>query len=301
MLAYALSGGGNRGALQVGAVDALLHQNLAPQMVVGASIGAVNAAFIAHNPTAEGVRDLARLWCSVQTEMIYPGGRRAMVWNLLRGRASLFPNNGWFQFLVNNTQFRKFKDLKLPCYIIAADLDTGAPYVFGENPNDSVIDAIMASTALPPYHPPWEINGRYYMDGGAVINFPVRVAADRGADKIIGLNLLNELQPLGKMASALAVANQAVSSLIQRTVAQEIEYLQMSGKVKLRTITLKPEQKVDITDFSKSQDMVAHGRRFTEKLLELEPFQLEGWLGRLKNKIVASWPTFLGRKSTQTG
>ena len=74
-------------------------------------------------------------------------------------------------------------------FVTATHLRTGRLHVFGDDPNDRVLDALMASTALIPLHPPWEIDGEKYVDGGTVTPLPIRVALERGATEIFALHI----------------------------------------------------------------------------------------------------------------
>ena len=59
MIAFVLSGGGNRGALQGGALKALLERGISPDLIVGTSVGALNGVTLAADPTVAGARQLA--------------------------------------------------------------------------------------------------------------------------------------------------------------------------------------------------------------------------------------------------
>src|SRR5262245_39617606 len=93
MRAFALSGAGSLGAAQVGMLRALTAHGVQADLVVGASAGALNAAYYATRPTADGVEDLASLWLSVGRHDIYPLSPTQMVralaenlpWHPVRG------------------------------------------------------------------------------------------------------------------------------------------------------------------------------------------------------------------------
>src|SRR5688500_20410136 len=74
-VAIVLSGGGPLGALQVGALKGLFEHGVRPDMVVGTSVGSMNAAYLAFNPTPEGVRDMERHWRDFTEDDLFPGGR----------------------------------------------------------------------------------------------------------------------------------------------------------------------------------------------------------------------------------
>ena len=60
--AFAFAGGGSLGAIQVGMLRVLLSAGVQPDFVVGASAGAINAAYFAGAPNADGVERLAEIW-----------------------------------------------------------------------------------------------------------------------------------------------------------------------------------------------------------------------------------------------
>ncbi|MFN3929752.1 MAG: patatin-like phospholipase family protein, partial [Thermoflexus sp.] len=92
--AFVLSGGGNRGPLQVGALRALLERGVEPDFLVGTSAGAINAVAFAVDPTPGGVERLAAAWRRVRRADIYPGNLFTILWRLLTHQDSLFNGSG---------------------------------------------------------------------------------------------------------------------------------------------------------------------------------------------------------------
>jgi NTE family protein len=273
MIAFVFSGGGNRGALQVGAVQVLLSRGIVPDILVGTSAGAINAAYLAHDPTPATAQELERLWLQVTTDDIYPGSRMAIVWRLLKERTSLFPNDNLYRFLRRHIppDVETFADLKgAGLYIVATHLGTSQMYVFGERPTDRVVDAVMASTALPPLHPPWYVDGEYYVDGGAVSDLPLRVAVDRGARTIYALHLPAAIPPLPLGHSVADIAGRAISALMRQQVALDFHSVDHARKVTLHHIELCPPGHLELSprDFSQSAKLIAIGREQTERYLE---------------------------------
>lgn len=99
MVAFVLSGGGNRGALQVGALQALFECGIVPDILVGTSADAVNAAYIATKPTLEGTQELAEIWQRLTKEDVCPGNRLTILWRIIARRDSLFPNANFLRFI----------------------------------------------------------------------------------------------------------------------------------------------------------------------------------------------------------
>src|SRR5579859_2438687 len=73
-VAFVLSGGSARGALQVGMLQALLEHGIVPNLIVGTSVGSWNGVWLASHPSIEGVRALERIWLHLRMEDIFPGG-----------------------------------------------------------------------------------------------------------------------------------------------------------------------------------------------------------------------------------
>lgn len=298
MLAFVLSGGGNRGALQVGALQVLLEAGIRPDMLVGTSVGSVNAAFLACTPTRHGAYRLGELWIEVEKRDVYPGTYLTALWNLLRGRESLFSNKNWYAFLSRHMPVEQFGEVQIPCYAVATDLETGRQFVFGRDPRDRLIDGIMSSTALPPLHPPWTVDGRRYIDGGAVADLPLRVAIDMGATELIALYLANPVTPGEQVRNLLGIVNRAVTALIYRHVEADLEYVRLNSDVKLHTIELRHELSLPPWDFSRSAELIAMGRATMQAALDRAQLQPSTWHDRVVGGVSAVVAPFLSRLET---
>src|SRR5712692_4210474 len=98
-IAFVFSGGGNFGALQVGALRALLERHITPDLIIGTSAGAINAAYFAARPTLQGVDELAAVWRKVTAADVYPGTHWHTLWRVLTRRESLYPSEPLHKFL----------------------------------------------------------------------------------------------------------------------------------------------------------------------------------------------------------
>ena len=87
---FVLSGGANRGAVQVGMMEVLLEHGIVPDALVGTSVGALNAAFMGFRPDRARVRELRARWMNLSTRDIFPGGTLTRVGHLIRQRPYLF-------------------------------------------------------------------------------------------------------------------------------------------------------------------------------------------------------------------
>ena len=180
MNAFIMSGGGTLGSIQVGMLQALLEADIRPDVLVGTSIGAVNAAFLATDPSLERVEALRELWHAVRPRDVFTLNPLRIGHSLLR-RGSLFPAERWRAFVSQNLPYERIEDAAVPLRIIATDFEDGSPVVLDSG---SVVDAVMASTCLPGIFPPQRIGGHLYLDGVLSDPVPLKAAVDAGADTL---------------------------------------------------------------------------------------------------------------------
>jgi NTE family protein len=180
--AFVLSGGGPYGALQVGALRALLEAGVRPDLVVGTSVGSMNGAFIAVDPTLAGIERLTRIWMGFGDADLFPGGRFKTAWArmLMRGNR-VFENSGLLRMIETNLGQPTFEDTQIPLAVVAADLDTGAERVFTTG---DLVQPLLASSAMPGVYPPVAIDGSLYIDGGVANSVPIAPAVSMGAKKL---------------------------------------------------------------------------------------------------------------------
>ena len=92
--AFVLAGGGSRGAVQVGMLEALIRRGIRADRVFGASVGAINGASYAGNPTIEGIERMADIWRDVKGTDIFPRGTFDGPWAFLQKRAGRARQHG---------------------------------------------------------------------------------------------------------------------------------------------------------------------------------------------------------------
>ena len=180
MNAFILSGGGTLGSIQVGMLQALLEADIRPDVLVGSSIGAVNAAFLAADPSPERVEALHEVWHGVRPRDLFSLNPLRMV-HAFRRRGSLFPPEKWRAFLTKNLPYDRIEDAAVPLRIVATKFEDGSPVVLDSG---SVVDAVMASTSLPGLFPPQRIGEHLYLDGVLSEAVPLKPAVDAGADTL---------------------------------------------------------------------------------------------------------------------
>jgi hypothetical protein len=143
--AFVFAGGGSFGAIQVGMMHSLAAHGISPDMVVGSSVGALNGAFYAGDPTLNGVLQLETIWRGLHRHDVFPVTWRTLLGFLWR-RDFLIPHDGIRKLIDDNIPYRNLEDAKLPVHIVTTDIITGDSVVLSEG---STAEAIVASTAIP--------------------------------------------------------------------------------------------------------------------------------------------------------
>jgi NTE family protein len=219
--AFVFAGGGSFGAIQVGMMESLARRGIGADMVVGASVGALNGAFYASDPTVDGVERLANIWRGLKREDVFPFSVRTMLSFLWR-RDFLIPHDGIRKLIEDYIPYRNLEEAKLPLHIVTTNIITGDSVVFSKGPT---AEAIVASTAIPGAFAPIRYKDLYLADGAVSSNTPVRIAVEKGARRLIilptGHACANEAPPAGAVATAL----HALTLLIARQLVNELENL----------------------------------------------------------------------------
>jgi NTE family protein len=202
-----LQGGGALGAYQVGVYEALHEAGVAPDWVIGTSIGAINAALIAGSKPGERIDKMCDFWSRVQNDDLIPGGLPNWMASAARNMlavthgvpafftpnpmAFLSPHNklgadaaGYYNVAPLRRTLEELIDLDQLNHgptrltVGASRVRTAEMRYFDSRDMPLAIDHILASGALPPAFPAVRIDGELYWDGGILSNTPVEVVFD---------------------------------------------------------------------------------------------------------------------------
>lgn len=266
--AFVLSGGGNRGPLQVGALKALLEHGIEPDFLVGTSAGAINAVALAADPTIEGVERLAAAWRSVRRQDIYPGNRFTILWRLLTHQDSLFDGSGLRRVLQAHLPpgIRTFGDLQRPCYVTAADLRTQRLILFGEDPSAPLLEAVLASASVPVIHPPVRFRNMQLVDGGVVAVVPITIALEKGAEELYILDLSFSPQVLPPRCGLAEIAITAYQTLLSEQTLDDL-YDALQSHATVHHICLTAFREISFLDFSRTAQMLEAGYEAMQRYL----------------------------------
>lgn len=176
-----LGGGGLLGAAEVGMLRALVHRGIRPDIIVGTSIGAINGAALAADPSEAGVERLTQLWREVAASGLFAGSFLRTVGTLARTRTHLHSNLALRRLLEAHLGAQRIEDLAVHFECVAASIERAAEHWFVEGP---LVEAVLASAAVPGILPPVRIGQEHFIDGGIVNSIPVSRAVQLNAATI---------------------------------------------------------------------------------------------------------------------
>jgi NTE family protein len=181
---------------------ALLERHIRPELIVGTSVGALNGAAVAFAPTLETVARLREIWLSLDDDRLFGGSIFAGAANLVRSRTHMHSNKALRELLEKLLPASRFEDLAVPFQCVAASIERAAEHWFSEGP---LVEAILASAAVPAVLPPVTINGEHFVDGGIVNSIPISRAVELGATEIYVLQVGRVESPLTPPKTPLQV------------------------------------------------------------------------------------------------
>lgn len=172
---------------------ALFNRGVHPDLIVGTSVGAINGAAVAADPSLDRVRELEAVWLQLDKEPAFSRSLFADAARLVRTRTHLQSPDHIRAMVERMLPARSFSDLVVPFQCVAACIERAAEHWFTDGP---LVDAILASSAVPGILPPMEIDGEHYVDGGIVNSVPIERAIELGAETIYVLHVGRVDQPL---------------------------------------------------------------------------------------------------------
>lgn len=261
--AFVLSGGGSLGAVQVGMLQAFAEAGIVPDLVVGTSVGALNGAAFADDPTPAGVERLAALWRSLRREDVFPLTLLAGLKALLLRRDHLVEPGALLAIVRGILHVQRIEQTRIPLHVTATDVLSGAEVTLSTGDLDT---ALMASTAIPVVFPHVVIDGRFLVDGGVGDNTPISTAIGLGAQRIIVLptGMSCGMQEPPRDMAALALHIMSLQSM--RQLDRDTE--RFAQRARITVVPPLCPLSTSVFDFSQ-----------TAQLIERAAQQTRNWLG----------------------
>jgi NTE family protein len=258
-LAFVLGGGGARGALQVGAMRALLEAGYQPDLLVGTSIGSANAACLGFwGVNMNGLDALEKVYQNIAGGQLFDSPQR-LVWHALSGRPD-YTSKNMREFLITagitpELHFGNIPNVRLG--LVGADMSTGQPMIYGMKPDQSVLEGVLASCSVPPWFAPIENDDQLIVDGGALSLLPIEPALTMGATEIIALDLSGSPTP-SRSSRKLSQLEKSVSAFVRREFYLEMALAEARG-VPVRYMQLLSTPPIQMWDFSTYQNLLTTG------------------------------------------
>jgi NTE family protein len=242
-------------------LQALTKSGIRPDLLIGTSVGAVNAAWMAGQPDHDGAMKLGEIWLGLRRHHIFPLSPWAGARGLL-GRSNHFiPNAGLRSVLERHLPYELLEDAAVPVHIITTDLRTGRAVTISSGP---AIPALLASSAIPGVFPPVTIGRRDLVDGAVASHTPITAAIELGAAEIFVLPVSYpwlRQEP----TSALGLVLYALARFVEQKL--EAEVAANGRRAAIHVLPTMDLPAVSPADFRYTRELIAMGQKWARRHL----------------------------------
>ncbi|APC18651.1 patatin [Pseudomonas frederiksbergensis] len=261
--ALVLAGGGSLGAVQVGMLQALVEAGVSFDLVIGASVGAINGAYFAARPNAQGVAELADFWRGLRKADVFPFSLLDSLSAIFRRRGFLLQSAALEHLVRRALPFKQIEDTELPLYIVTTNLLTGAEELLSSG---SAEQALLASAAIPLVFPCVQIGDKLLIDGGVASNTPIASAVYLGATRVVvvptGFGCACPSPPSGLVALALHTLN----LMSMRQLVRDIELY--SPRAAIHVVAPLCPLGISVFDFTQTDQLLQRAYQSTQAWIE---------------------------------
>jgi NTE family protein len=276
MRALVLSGGGSKGAYQVGALKYILGEcNIKYDAFCGVSVGALNCAFLSmfkFNEEKESINLLLDIWNNLDSSKIYkrwyPFGRWHALW-----KKSFFDSSPLYKLIKNGIDLNKIRLSGKIVNVGTVSLNSGKYTIFDQT-SDYFLDAVIASASFPGMLAPVNFLDQLWTDGGVKEISPIKTAIDLGADvvDVIITSPRTRIKHFINNPTTVDILKRSVDLSTDKIMTNDIEKVEMYNHLAQAGLTnkhyvklniLRPEYNLieDLLDFTpkKIQEMITKG------------------------------------------
>jgi NTE family protein len=242
-------------------LQALTEAGIRPDLLMGTSVGAVNAAWMAGRPDHTGALKLGEIWLGLRRQTIFPLSPWSSARGLLGQSNHLISNSNLRVLLESHLPFERLEEAAVPVHVAATELKTGRAVLMSSGP---AVPALLASTAIPGIFPPVSIGRREFIDGGVANHTPVAAAIELGATRIFVL-------PVGypwlrqEPTNALGMALQALARFVEQKLDAEVAACRNLADIQVLPTLEAPA--VSPADFTHTEELITRGYKSTRKFL----------------------------------
>jgi NTE family protein len=255
--AFVLGGGGVLGAVEVGMLRALFERGILPDLVLGTSVGALNGAMVASDPSSAVIDRLIGLWQQAsQTREVYGDRPLRTVRRAVTTRTHIYSAEPLKERLRDELGDVTFEELPVQFQVCAASIERAAEHWFSTGP---VVEAVIASAAVPGLLPPARIGDEHFLDGGIVNSIPVGRAVQLGATRIFVLQVGRIDRPLVAPTKPWEVARVSFEIARRHRFAREMAELPPDVDAHVLPAagtSARDDSMFAYRDFSKVQDRI---------------------------------------------
>jgi NTE family protein len=241
--------------MQAGMLEALYERGIVPDLLIGTSAGALNAAYVASRPqTADTARELTAVWCGLRRRDVFPL-RPATVLSGLTGHGDhLVPDHGLRRLAVRHLEFSRLEGARIPLHLIAYDLLAGREVRLSAGP---AVEAVLATAAVPGLLPPVPFGQRLLVDGGVSNNTPISHAIALGAEHVYVLPtaIPDPRTPPGTSRGARRAAAGALTQMLGARLQADLT--QYVGAAEIIVLPAANTQYVPLTSFTHAGQLAA--------------------------------------------
>jgi len=258
--ALVLSGGGNRGAYEVGVLKHLiLNKNRRYDTIIGVSVGALNASFLSQynkNEQDIAIKNLENLWKNIKKEDVYSFWNNSIVSSAILSLFGIKPSLldlSPLSRLIDKNFHRNFHESDTELLIGVTELATGR-FIVKDKMNPKLKTFISASCSIPVIFAPIEIDGIQYVDGGIRSNTPLKAILETGEYDVVDVIVLVpkeeelEMSP-GELRTIYGIAYRTLEILAHKILYSEVNVINtrdMFKEIQTETKELDIDLKINI-------------------------------------------------------
>jgi NTE family protein len=239
--------------MQAGMLRALYERDVVPDLLIGTSAGALNAAFLATRPPSlTTINELTRVWRGMRREDIFPFAVRTLLGGVSSKSNHLVPDHGLRRFLRRHLQLELIEHATIPLHVVAFDVLAGQEVLLSRGP---ALEGLLAATAIPGVFPPVRWGRQHLVDGGVVNNTPISHAVELGAERVYVLPTRSGPRTLERPhRGALEAASHAMTLLLDVRLRADIA--RYGEEAELIVLPAVNSRGVQPTDFGQAGTLI---------------------------------------------
>lgn len=260
-LAVVLGGGAAFGAVEAGAIETFRRHGIVPDLLVGTSVGAINAAFWAFDAEPASARRLLHLWMRADRSTLVPDHGIAMLGRVAQASPALTGQRGVARMVrAAGLERACIEESRVPLAVVAADIRTGERVVMRRG---RLLPALLASSAVPVLYPAVELDGRLLVDGGVVANCDVDAAVEAGMTDVLAVDVMGDAPETGR--ALWDAGDRALRALLRRQT--DLAVRGQLGRARIAVLRPAVPVGVRLDDFSRTAELYRAGRDAAEAFL----------------------------------